>query len=122
MKILIKGTHLELTDALRSYVNEKVGNLEHYWDEILEARVELERSTHHQTGFFRCEVNLDVPQKHLLRAESTETDLYAAIDTVIPKLREEIEKIKGKQRTTDRQLRRYMKSVFAWRPWRRGKI
>ena len=122
MKILIKGTNLELTDALKSYVEGKVGHLEHFWDEILEARVELERSTHHQTGFFRCEVNLDVPQKHVLRAENTEADLYAAIDMVIPKLREEIEKIKGKQRSQDRELRRYMKSIFAWRPWGRRKI
>jgi len=122
MKILIKGTNLELTDALKSYVEEKVGHLERFWDEILEARVELERSTHHQTGFFRCEVNLDVPQKHVLRAESTEVDLYAAIDTVIPKLREEMEKMKGKQHVKDRQYRRYLKSVFAWRPWGRGKI
>ena len=122
MKIVIKGTNLELTDALKSYVEEKVGHLERYWDEILEARVELDRSTHHQTGFFRCEVNLDVPQKHVLRAESVQPDLYAAIDAVIPKLREEIEKIKGKQRVKDRELRRYMKSIFAWRPWRRGKI
>src|SRR3989344_9658170 len=122
MKILIEGTNLELTDALKSYVEGKVGHLEHFWDEILEARVELERSTHHQTGFFRCAVNLDVPQKHVLRAENTEVDLYAAIDTVIPKLREEIEKIKGKQRSQDRELRRYMKSIFAWRPWGRRKI
>lgn len=119
MKILIKGTNLELTDALKSYVEEKIGRLEHYTEEILEARVELERSTHHQSGFFRCEVNLDVPQKLVMRAEGTEPDLYAAIDNVIPKLREQIEKFKGQQRSKDRKLRRYLKTVFALRPWRR---
>lgn len=120
MKIIIKGTNLELTEALKSYVEEKIGHLEHYIDEILEARVELERSTHHQSGFFRCEVNLDVPPKQLFRAESTGPDLYAAIDEVIPKLREQIEKFKGHQRVKDRKFRRYLKTFFAWRPWRRG--
>lgn len=115
MKIVIKGTNLELTEALKAYVEEKVGHLEHYWDDVLEARVEVETSTHHQKGFFRCEVNLDVPQKYVLRAESTGPDLYAAIDAVIPKLREEIEKIKGKQRNRDRKLTRYLKTIFAWR-------
>lgn len=116
MNIQIKGTNLELTDALKNYVNEKIGRLEHYWDEILEARVELEQSAHHQTGFFRCEVNLDVPQKHVLRAESTQAELYAAIDEVVPKLREEIEKVKGRMRQKDRRLQRYLKTVFAWLP------
>lgn len=119
MKIIIKGTNLELTEALKSYVEEKVGHLEHYWDEILEARVELEQSTHHQSGFFRCEVNLDVPQKQVMRAESTLPDLYAAIDECIPKLREQIEKFKGQQRFKDRKFRRYLKTFFAWRPWRK---
>lgn len=119
MKIIIKGTNLELTVALKNYVQEKVGHLEHYWGEIYEARVELGRSTHHQSGFFRCEVNLDVPQKLVLRAESTEPDLYAAIDMVIPKLKEQIEKFKGHQRARDRKLKRYLKTIFAWRPWKR---
>lgn len=119
MKILIKGTNLELTDALQNYVREKIGHLEHYWHEILETRVELEHVSHHHKGFFRCEVNLDVPQKYVLRAESLSSDLYAAIDKIIPKLREEIEKIKGKQRFKDRRLRRYLKTIFAWWPGRK---
>jgi putative sigma-54 modulation protein len=119
MKILIRGNHLDVTDALRSYVEEKIGHLEHYWDEILEARVDLVASTHHHSGFFACEVNLDVPQKLVMRAESTDPDLYAAIDGVVPKLREQIEKFKGQQRSTDRRMRRYLKTFFAWRPWGR---
>ena len=121
MKTIIKGTNLELTEAMKSYAEEKIGNLEHYWNEILEARIELEQSRHHQTGFFRCEVNLDVPQKLVMRAESTEPDLYAAIDAVVPKLREQIEKFKGHQRQQDRQFKRYLKTIFAWRPWGRRK-
>ena len=118
MKIIVTSKNLELTEPLKSYAEEKVGHLSRYWEEILEARVELETFTHHHSGFFRCEVNLDVPQKYVLRAESTEADLYAAIDQVIPKLREEIEKYKGRQRVYDRKLRRYLKSFFAWRPWK----
>lgn len=119
MKILIKGTNLELTEPLKEYVNEKIGHLEHYTDEILEARVELGTSTHHQKGFFRCEVNLDVPQVAVIRAESTMVDLYTAIDDVIPKLKEQIERLKGKQRSKDRAFSRSLKSIFAWRPWAR---
>jgi putative sigma-54 modulation protein len=116
MKIAIKGTNLDLTDALKDYVDEKVGGLERFVESILEARVELERLPHHQKGpVFRCEVNLEVPQKHVLRAESTQEDLYAAIDTVIPKLKEQIETYKSKGERKDRRMKRYLKSIFPWR-------
>lgn len=111
---------MELTEALKRYVNEKIGHLEHYSEEIMEARVELESSTHHQKGFFRCEVNLDLPHMNVMRAESTEADLYAAIDLVVPKLREQIERHKGRSHGSDRRLARYMKSMFAWRPWKKN--
>lgn len=117
MKILIKGTNLELTEALKSYTEEKIGNLGRYMDEIFEARVDLGRSTHHQSGFFRCEVNLDIPHMQVMRAESTGPDLYASIDAVVPKLREQIEKYKGQRRSKDRNYRRYLKTFFPWRPW-----
>ena len=116
MNIVIKGTNLELTQALKDYVNEKIGHLEHYSTEMLGARVELETSTHHQKGFFRCEVNLDMPHMQVLRAESTGDDLYASIDLVVPKLKTELDRLKGRHHGQDRSFRRYMKSIFAWRP------
>ncbi|OGE76015.1 MAG: ribosomal subunit interface protein [Candidatus Doudnabacteria bacterium RIFCSPHIGHO2_02_FULL_48_21] len=120
MNIQIKGTNLELTEPLKNYVNEKIGNLEHYSNEIQNGRVELETSTRHQKGFFRCEVNLDMPHMAVIRAESTEPDLYAAIDLVVPKLREQIERHKGRAHGEDRRLQRYMKTIFAWRPWKKS--
>ena len=119
MNIQIKGTNLELTEPLKAYVNEKIGHLARYSEEIMEARVELETSTHHQKGFFRCEVNLDMPHMAVMRAESTDADLYAAIDLVVPKLREQLERHKGRAHGDDRGLQRYMKSIFAWRPWKK---
>ena len=109
---------MELTEALKGYVNEKIGHLEHYSDEIMGARVELGTSVHHQNGFFNCEVNLDLPHMQVLRAESTEADLYAAIDLTIPKLREQLERHKGRKHGHDKKLGRYLKSIFAWRPWK----
>lgn len=114
MNITIKTTGFELTPALKSNVEEKVGTLEHYLSNMLGARVELDASTHHHTGKYRCEVNLDVPGKYILRAESLENDLYVAIDTVLPKLRIEIEKYKGRSTRKDRTLTRYLKSFFPW--------
>ena len=55
----------------------------------------------------------------VIRAESTEADLYAAIDLTVPKLREQLERRKGRKHGQDKKLARYLKTVFAWRPWSR---
>jgi|SRR3989344_2535586 len=119
MNIVIKGTNLALTEPLKEYVNEKIGHLGHYSAEIMGAHVELETSTHHQKGFFRCEVNLDLPHMQVIRAENTDADLYAAIDLVVPKLRVELERHKGRKHSEDRRTQRSLKSIFAWRPWKK---
>jgi len=100
MQIVIKGTNMELTEAIKDYVNEKVGSLEKYFDGILEARVDVGIiSHHHQKGdIFRAEVNLEVPQKHVLRAEAEREDLYAAINEAKDDLQLQLKKFKEKLR------------------------
>ncbi|MCX6740271.1 MAG: ribosome-associated translation inhibitor RaiA [Candidatus Parcubacteria bacterium] len=100
MQIEIKGTNLELTDALKDYVNEKVGSLEKFFEQALIARVDVGLTTkHHQKGnVFRAEINLEVPQKHLLRAEATRDDLYVAINEAREELERQIKKYKEKMR------------------------
>jgi putative sigma-54 modulation protein len=100
MKIDIKGTNMELTEAIKDYVNEKIGGLEKFFDNIVEAKVEVGKtSNHHQKGdIFRAEANLDVPEKHVLRAEATREDLYMAINEVKDELQRQIKKYKEKMR------------------------
>ena len=100
MKIDIKGINLELTEAIKDYVNEKIGGLEKFYDKILVARVDVGLTTkHHQKGnIFRAEVNLEVPQKHNLRAEAEREDLYMAINEVKDELQRQIKKFKDKMR------------------------
>ncbi len=100
LKINIKGTNMELTEAIKNYVNEKIGSLEKYYEGILEARVDVGvTSKHHQKGtIYRAEVNLEVPQKGVLRAEATRDDLYLAINEVKNDLQIQIKKFKEKMR------------------------
>lgn len=100
MKIDIKGTNMDLTDAIKDYVNEKIGSLEKYYEGILEARVDVGVTTnHHQKGdIFRAEVNLEVPNKGVLRAEAIKEDLYMAINEVKNELQRQIKRYKEKMR------------------------
>jgi len=100
MQIDIKGTNMELTEAIKDYVNEKIGGLDKFFDQILEARVDVGLTTkHHQKGnIFRAEVNLEVPQKHIIRAEAEREDLYMAINEVKIELQGQLKKYKEKMR------------------------
>jgi putative sigma-54 modulation protein len=97
MQLNIKATKIELTPAIKDYVQKKMDMLEKYLGnfQVINAHVELELTTrHHVKGeIFRAEVNLELPGK-LLRVEKTENDLYQAIDKVKDHLEEAIKKYK----------------------------
>lgn len=100
MKINIKSTNLDLTPALKEYIEEKIGSLVKFLTRFdaegaVESRVEVGRTTrhHHKGPVFRAEVNIDVPGK-VLRAEAEDLDIRTAIDEVKDKLKREAEKYK----------------------------
>jgi len=102
MNISIKGTHVDMTPSLKEYVEEKIGNLDKFIF-VEEAAVEIARDQHHQSGLvFRGEVNLFMGGK-VMRAEARAEDAYAAIDLLIPKLKEQIGKFKDKKTTLQRR-------------------
>ncbi len=112
MKIAIKGTNFQLSPSIKQYVEEKVGNLEKYIKHVLEAKVELEKDRHHQSGnVMRAEVMLLLGSK-ILRADASSEDMFASVDLVIPKLKEQISKYKDKRETLQRRGARSAKKKF----------
>lgn len=106
MKTNIKTTGIELTDALSSYVDEKVAQIEKVIDmsdESVLCEVEIGTSTkHHQSGeIFIAEINLHTAGKDY-RAVSEKEDLYAAINDA----KEQIMKSAKQHRTRLRTLLR----------------
>lgn len=101
MNISITLTHIDSSDALDSYVREKLGALEKYMDdhqaENALLRVELGKTTehHHKGNIFSAEGNLSVDSIHL-RATIEKDDLYAAIDELKDILAEQWKSAKEK--------------------------
>jgi len=81
--------------------------------ESVRTEVEIGKTTqHHQKGdFFRAEVNVHLPHKHL-RAVSETGDLYGAIDLVRDELFDEITAFQGKKITLFRRGARTIKSII----------
>ena len=103
MNINIKGTNVDLTPSIKKYVEDKIGRLEKYMGKIDQAHVELDRDKHHHTGnVMRAEVMLTVGGK-VMRADASSEDMYASIDLVVPKLKEQITKFKDKRTTLERR-------------------
>jgi putative sigma-54 modulation protein len=93
MLIHIKGKHVEVTDALKSYIEKKLQRLEKYFHDIREANVSLSV----QRGLQMVEVQLEGDGVLLRGEERRGNDMYASIDEVVDKLETRVKKFKGKR-------------------------
>jgi putative sigma-54 modulation protein len=91
LNLNISGHHLEVTPALRSYVESKIGRVTRHFDHVIDAHVILTANKVKQ----KAEVTLHVRGKDL-HCESEEADLYAAIDLLADKLDRQVLKYKDK--------------------------
>lgn len=92
MLIDVKGRNIEVTDALRNYVDKKLHKLEKYFHEIREATVRLSVSR----GMHMVEVTLEGDGVLLRGEERRGTDMYGSIDQVVDKLEIRVKKFKGR--------------------------
>jgi putative sigma-54 modulation protein len=97
MNLSVSGHHLEVTPALKSYVQNKLERVTRHFDHVIDAHVILTVEKLKQ----KAEVTLHVRGKDL-HCESEEGDLYAAIDLLADKL--------------DRQVLRYKDKLYDKKP------
>jgi len=103
----IKATNMDLTPAIREYVEKKIADIDRLIpdsDESAHATVEVGKTTmHHQQGdVFRAEVNLHIAGADFY-AEHTDGNLYAAIDMVKDKAMREVRRHRNKQQDLARR-------------------
>jgi putative sigma-54 modulation protein len=92
MQVNITGLHLEITDALRDYVEEKFDRLERHFDRIIAVQVILQVEKLKQ----KAEAALHVAGREVV-ANAEHGDMYAAIDLLVDKLDRQLIKHKEKQ-------------------------
>jgi len=91
MQINITGHHVDITPALRAYVEEKLERLERHFDNITNAHVILEIEKDRQ----KAEATINVSRGRVY-ADSEDENMYAAIDSLADKLDRQIKKHKEK--------------------------
>lgn len=96
MKFIIVGRNIEVTPALRSTVEEKIGKLGKYFNPDTEVHVTLSVEKERQ------KIEVTIPVKgNIIRSEQVSNDMYVSIDLVEEIIERQLKKYKTK--LTDRQ-------------------
>jgi putative sigma-54 modulation protein len=93
-KYNVRGENIEVTAAIRSYVEKKVGKIERYFKDVPESTAHVNLKTYSDKT---AKVEVTIPLPYLvLRAEETSPDLYGSVDLVVDKLERQMRKYKTK--------------------------
>jgi len=94
MKTTVRGRHLELTEAIKSYAEKKFGKLEMYFNHIDETEVILK---YEEKKVYGVEVIVNVKgNKYIAKTKGEE--LYAEIDRAKEKIKGILTKEKDKRK------------------------
>ena len=91
MQINVTGHHVNVTEAMRNYVNSKFERLERHFDHVTDTHVILSVEKLRQ----KAEATVHIT-KHKLYADAVDENMYASIDELVDKLDRQIKKHKEK--------------------------
>ncbi len=96
MRIHVNGRNIEITEAIKDYVKEKIGKVATHYDQIQGIEVILSviknpAAAEKHIAEVRC--NLDKVKIHL---EESAESMYASIDLLSDKLLRQVQKVKDK--------------------------
>ena len=110
MKISIRGDKIKVTEAMNNYVVEKLKKIDKYLDNPEEVNASVVVRVEKQGQ----KVEITIPLKNfMLRAEETQEDIYAAVDTIIDKIERQIRKNKTKLESQAKKSREVKGLVLA---------
>jgi putative sigma-54 modulation protein len=101
MKYNIRGSKIDVTEAISDYIKSKLSKVEKYLDDNDEVEAKAIISTKGRDQ--KVEVTI-WSGKYNIRAEEVNPDLYAAIDLVVDKLERQFKKYRNK--LTDKKRRK----------------
>ena len=91
MKFIISGKNIDITEGLRSAVEDKIGKLEKYFTPDTEVHVTLSVEKERQ------KIEVTIPVKgSVIRSEQISNDMYVSIDLVEEIIERQLKKYKNK--------------------------
>jgi putative sigma-54 modulation protein len=105
MKLVIQGKNIDVTDAIREYVNQKIEKAITHFDYLLtevDVNLSVARNPRINSSKQTAEVTLYV-NGAIVRAQESSENLYASIDLVADKIARQLRKFKEKRRENKRE-------------------
>jgi len=96
MQVSITGHHVEVTEAMKQHVEEKIGKLKRHFDNVTDVHVILTVEKLEQ----KAEATVQISGATLF-ADDAQENMYTAIDSMVDKLDRQI--IKHKEKTQARR-------------------
>ena len=102
MHIHVNGKNIEITDAIKAYVKEKLGKVSNHYDQITGMDVILSviknpAATGKHVAEVSCKMNTGV-----VRCEESAESMYESIDLLADKLDRQVKKFKNKSLYSDK--------------------
>ena len=97
MRIIVNGRNVEITDAIKAYVKEKIGKVAHLYDQIQIVEVVLSVIKNPSVAQrHTAEATCKFASGSSVRVEEQEESMYASIDLLSDKLSRQVVKFKDK--------------------------
>src|SRR5919199_438759 len=97
MQVSMEGQHTDIQPELRELITQRLEELNAQHDDIIHARVALEKNTHHQQGADEVRIILSLPGK-ILTAKKTATTLYDAANAALATAERELKEFRDQRR------------------------
>ena len=104
MQLNVTGHNIEVTTALRGYVEKKLDRIARHFDQVIDVHCVLTVEKLRQ----KAEATLHV-RGNAIHADATEEDMYAAIDLLADKLDRSV--LKHKEKKADKHAAEARKAV-----------
>ena len=95
MLFTITGKHIEITEAIRKYAEQKTSKLPKYYDSINQIEVIIDGSG---AGSISVEIIARAEHSKVFIVTETFKDAYKCIDAAVRKLQRQLKRKKGKER------------------------
>jgi putative sigma-54 modulation protein len=94
VELRVTGRHLQITDSMKRYAEDKAGKLTHYYDRIETADLILD----HASQTFKVEIVARADHKHVFVAHADGVDFHAAFDVALEKIERQLTRHKERYR------------------------
>ncbi len=102
MQVIVQGQHLNVGDALRTYIEDRITETcEKFFDHTIQSNVYLSTAPH---GFYQCDITVSVGNGLVLKASADASDPYPAFDGAADKIKKRLRRYKARIRDHHKRL------------------